>query len=184
MTTSYVALLRGVNVGGRGKVSMEGLRRAVSGTGVHRVRTYIQSGNVLFDGPDGPADQVAARLARQFESDLGLVTTVVLRTAEQLRAVVAANPFADVDLATVHVTFLDQAPDPERTAALEPPSVGGDRWSAGNREIYLHCPDGYGRTKLTNGFFERRLKVPATTRNWRTVVTLDQLVRVPPGEPG
>jgi uncharacterized protein (DUF1697 family) len=184
VTTSYVALLRGVNVGGRGKVSMEDLRRAVSATGAQRVRTYIQSGNVVFDGPDGPGDEVAAGLARHLGSELGSTVTVVLRTADQLGQVVAANPFAAVDLATVHVTFLGQTPDPERLADLETSAGVGDRWSVEGREIYLHCPDGYGRTKLTNTFFERRLKVPATTRNWRTTVTLHQMATAPPVEPG
>lgn len=183
VTTTYVALLRAVNVAGR-KVPMADLRRSLDGTAFGPVRTYIQSGNVLFDGPDRSAGALSRKLSRHLEVDLGLATTVVLRSAAQLASVVAATPFTDVDPATVHVTFLAEAPDPARTSAFEPPAGVTDGWSIGTTQVYLHCPDGYGRTKLTNGLFERRLGVPATTRNWRTVVTLAEMAGALPGHLG
>jgi len=181
VSTTYVALLRAVNVAGC-KVPMADLRRHLDGSAFGPVRTYIQSGNLLFDSAGGPPDELSRALSARLEADLGLVTTVVLRSAEELARVVAANPFPEVDPATVHVTFLAEAPVPARVAAFEPPAAVTDRWSIGTGQVYLHCPDGYGRTKLTTGLFERRLGVAATTRNWRTVVTLAELAGA--GRPG
>jgi uncharacterized protein (DUF1697 family) len=95
--------------------------------------------------------------------------------------VVAANPFLDgsADLAKLHVTFLAEAPDPERAARLEAPAGQPDELSLAGREVYLHTPDGYGRSKLSNAFLEKRLGVAATTRNWKTVGKLKELSRRP-----
>lgn len=172
MTTRYVALLRGINVGGRTRVAMDDLRRLFADLGYGDVTTYIQSGNVLFDA-DGPAAPVAAAIEEGIASELGLSVTVVLRSAAELDAVVDANPFAGrvPDPSKLHVTFL--AAEPAGTVEV-PPGVA-DELAVAGREVYLHCPGGYGRTKLDNGFFERGLGVPATTRTWTTVRKLRDL---------
>ena len=172
MTTRYVALLRGINVGGRTKVAMDDLRRLFGELGHGNVTTYIQSGNVLFDA-GGPAAGIAAGVEERIAADLGLSVTVILRSATELEQVVAGNPFGGrvADESKLHVTFLARRP----TAAVEAPAGVADELVVAGREVYLHCPDGYGRTKLDNAFFERRLGVPATTRNWRTVCKLRAL---------
>lgn len=180
MTTRYVALLRGINVGGRTRVAMDDLRRLFADLGHGDVTTYIQSGNVLFDA-DGPADGAAAPVAAAIEegiaAELGLSVTVVLRSATELDAVVDANPFAGrvPDPSKLHVTFLAAEP----AGTVEAPPGVADELALVGREVYLHCPGGYGRTKLDNGFFERRLGVPATTRTWTTVRKLRDLLTTP-----
>lgn len=173
MTTRYVALLRGINVGGRTRVAMDDLRRLFADLGHGDVATYIQSGNVLFDAA-GPSPPVAAAIEECIAAELGLSVTVVLRSAAELDAVVDANPFAGrvPDPSKLHVTFLAAEP----AGTVEAPPGVADEWALAGREVFLHCPGGYGRTKLDNGFLERRLGVPATTRTWTTVRKLRDLL--------
>lgn len=173
---TYVALLRGINVGGRTKVGMADLRRLFADVGHDDVQTYLQSGNVVFRSSHQAA-QVAETIERRIAEDLGVTTTILLRTAANLAKVVTANPFLDQesDPTKLHVTFLAEAPDSERAAGLDPASGAPDALVLTGREVYLHCPNGYGRTKLNNAFLERRLGVAATTRNWKTVTALRDL---------
>jgi uncharacterized protein (DUF1697 family) len=175
--TTYVALLRGINVGGRTKVGMDDLRRLFVALGHADVKSYVQSGNVLFSSPVEESSRLAGDIQRRIARDLGVTVTVLLRTRDDLAYVVANNPFLsrETDLAKLHVTFLADAPDHERVARLDTPSGGPDEFSLAGREVYLHCPRGYGRTKLNNAYLERRLGVAATTRNWNTVTKLCDL---------
>jgi uncharacterized protein (DUF1697 family) len=175
--TRYVALLRGINVGGRTRVGMDDLRRLFDALGHADVKSYLQSGNVLFTSPAEDSSRLAGDVERRIAKELGLTLTVLLRTADDLAQVVDNNPFLDreTDPATLHVTFLADAPHPERVARLERPRGEPDDFSLAGRELYLHCPNGYGRTKLNNAYVERRLGLAATTRNWRTVTTLCDL---------
>jgi uncharacterized protein (DUF1697 family) len=170
---THIALIRGVNVGNN-VLRMQRLRELLAGLGFADVRTHLQSGNVLFRAK-GPS----AKLAATIESALGEATrlpvSVILRTPEQLQRVIAANPFAKEASAaprTVHVTFLAGAASKSGIAALGRIEAGADRWRAKGAEIYLHCPNGYGRSRLNNTALERALGVRATTRNWNTVVAL------------
>ena len=174
---TYVALLRGINVGGRTRVKMDDLRRLFVALDHADVRSYLQSGNVIFKSPIEEPSCLAADVERSIARDLGLTVTVVLRTADDLAQVVANNPFLGrgADPATLHVTFLADAPDRDRAARLETPAGQPDELALAGREVYLHCPNDYGRTKLNNASIERRLGVSATTRNWRTVTTLRDL---------
>jgi uncharacterized protein (DUF1697 family) len=175
--TTYVALLRGINVGGRTKVGMDDLRRLFVALGHADVKSYVQSGNVLFSSPVEESSRLVGDIQRRIARDLGVTVTVLLRTRDDLAHVVANNPFLsrETDLAKLHVTFLADAPDHERVARLDTPSGGPDEFSLAGREVYLHCPHGYGRTKLNNAYLERRLGVAATTRNWNTVTKLCDL---------
>lgn len=158
--TTYVALLRGINVAGHKRVKMSDLRARFLALGHQMVTTYLQSGNVVFASPkSGPPE-----LAHEIEGELA--------------DVVAGNPFLTrgVDPATLHVTFLLDTPDTARVDELIPHHGEPDQFEVIGREVYLHCPNGYGRTKLSNAFFERRLRVAATTRNWNTVTRLLELV--------
>ena len=174
---TYVALLRGINVGGHNRVSMPELREVFAALGAGDVATYVQSGNVVFasDGtPSGLVDAIETSIRR----DLGLDVTVLLRTHAQLAKIIAGNPFAAADPAKLLVTFLAGKPDGARVRKLDPDTGRPDRFRLVGQELYVHCPNGYGRTKLTNAFFERQLGVAATTRNWKSVTKLSGLAGV------
>jgi uncharacterized protein (DUF1697 family) len=166
-------MLRGVNVGGRG-LAMADFSAALTGLGYDRVTTYVQSGNAVVRAP-GTAKGVTTAVAGMLAEEFGLDVPVLVRSRTELTEVVAGNPFLDRedDPTKLHVTFLAVRPGASR---IEPPAgTGRDTFEVAGREVYLHCPGGYGRTKLTNDFFERRLGVVATTRNWRSVVALSDL---------
>ncbi len=169
---TYVALLRGVNVSGQNKVGMKDLRARLLELGFGDVATYIQSGNIVFR--TAATSDVAKLIERDLREGFGVSVTVLLRTKEQLRRVSTQNPFLTrgIDPATLHVTFLAETPKPARVRELGAKVSGPDELVVRGREVYLRCPNGYGRTKLSNLFLERQLGSPATTRNWRTVLTL------------
>jgi uncharacterized protein (DUF1697 family) len=178
--TVSVALLRGINVGGRTRITMDDLRRLFADLGQTEVKTYLQTGNVIFKGPAGgpsAATALSAAVEQRIAADLGIAVSVLLRTADDLDKVVASNPYLDreSDPTKLHVTFLAAAPDEDRAGRLVPPSGVTDSLTLVGREVFLHCPDGYGRTKLSNAFVERRLGLAATTRNWKTVVAVRDL---------
>lgn len=176
---THVALMRGINVGGHGMVAMADLCQVFVALGCTDVSTYIQSGNVLFTPPNVPVEQLRAAVAQRLRADLGVPVQAILRTTADIARLIGANPFLQdgASPARLHVTFLAQMPDPARAEYLSVPDAVPDEWCLLGREIYLHCPNGYGRTKLTNTLFERRLGVPATTRTWSTIVALDGLAR-------
>jgi uncharacterized protein (DUF1697 family) len=173
--SQFIALLRGVNVAGR-SVPMAQLRDLVARLGHADVRTYIQSGNVLFwSSGDDPA-QLASELRAAIGAEVGHAVTVLIRTPAELAAAIATNPFAmRGETSPLHVTFLERVPDAAACARLAGDPGTPDEFVRIGREIYLWCPNGYGRTALSNDFFERRLGVAATTRNWRTVTRLAAL---------
>jgi uncharacterized protein (DUF1697 family) len=170
---AWVALLRGINLGARNKVSMAALKELFADLGAEDVETYVQSGNVLFRS-SGARDELVRAVETEIEKRLGLQVTVLLRTDAELAKLVADNPFAEgePDPVKLHVTFLAERPDRSRTAALDEEQFAPDRFRVTRDAVYLHCPNGYGRSKLSNAYFEKQLRVAATTRNWRTVTTL------------
>jgi uncharacterized protein (DUF1697 family) len=170
---SWVALLRGINLGARNKVSMADLKQLIADLGAEDVETYVQSGNVLFRSADARDDLVRA-IEQEIHKRLGLEVTVLLRTDKELAKLVADNPFADdePDADKLHVTFLAERPARARVDALDEEQFAPDRFRVTRDAVYLHCPNGYGRSKLSNAFFEKQLGVRATTRNWRTVTHL------------
>jgi len=174
--TTHVALLRGINLGSSNRVSMPDLRTLLESLGAEDVVTYLQSGNVVFKSAEG-ADKLTRAIERRIKRDLGLSVTVLLRTPRQLAKVQAGNPFAkDVkDPTKLHVTFLAEKPDRARVRNLDPKRAEPDELRLVAQEVYLHCPNGYGRSKLTNAYFEKQLGVTATTRNWKTVTKLAEL---------
>ena len=176
--TTWLAMLRGINVSGRRIVSMQRLRELFESMEFSDVRTYIQSGNVLFQAPVDDATTLAQAIEEQIGKELGVDTRAVLRTSTQLSDIVNAVPFAEQAnvKSKVHVTFLAAVPNFTMAAQLEASQFLPDRFAFGKREIYLDCPNGYGETRLNNAFWERRLKVVATTRSYKTVATLLEMV--------
>ncbi len=176
----FVSLLRGINVSGQRKIRMADLAEAYESLGFENVATYLQSGNVVFAANTRSAAEIASSLEGQIRSCFGCDVTVLIRTARDLQRVVEGNPYsaeAAKDPRKVHVTFLARRPTRAKVRGIEAPAPGDDVFSPGSQEIYLHCPGGYGRTKLNNAFFERKLGLSATTRNWRTVEALHQMAR-------
>src|SRR5215210_6222258 len=176
MSGTYVALLRGINLGSRNKVAMADLRELFAAVGAEDVTTYVQSGNVVCKSRDGAAE-LAAAVEKEIGRRLGLDVTVLVRTKAEVAKVLRGNPFlkAGEEPATLHVTFLAEMPPRARVGKLDPERGGGDRFRVVGRDVYLHCPNGYGRSKLTNAYFEKELGVGATTRNWKTVTKLAEL---------
>ena len=172
---THLALLRGINVGGKGKLPMKELSAIFAAAGATDIRTYIQSGNVLFESPlpDTLIAQVTTEIARIY----GYPGRIVLRSAAELNAAFKANPFvkAGTPAETLHVYFLADKPDPAAAKSLDPDRSPGDRFVFRNREVYLHLPNGMARTKLTNAYFDRKLKTTSTARNWNTVGKLVEL---------
>ena len=175
---TYVALLRGINLGARNKISMAALRELFEELGARNVRTYVQSGNVVFESARSARD-LRERIEQAIDRELGLDVRVLLRSARHLVDVVRNNPFSTHDGASLHVTFLEKRPKQSRVHELDPKQFLPDEFRVVGAEVYLHCPNGYGRSKLSNAFFESRLDVAATTRNWRTVTALAELASAP-----
>jgi uncharacterized protein (DUF1697 family) len=175
---AYVAMLRSINVSGRNRVAMADLRSLVEGLGYGDVATYVQSGNVVFTGT-GASTSVAARIADRITAELGLEVPVIVRNRRELSRVVGGIPYsgADDEPTQHHVTFLADRPAAASVTKLAEKAApfAPDRCEVVGRDVYLHCPGGYGNTKLNNAFIERHLGVTATTRNWRTVVTLAEM---------
>ena len=167
-------MLRGVNVGGKNKVAMSELRALVESLGHRDVSTFIQSGNVLFTTSK---KITATTLERAIDKELGVDITVVLRTASELETVVKANPFKDVDLSKLHVGFMANKPAASAVAKLDADQFAPEAFVVQRRELYLHLPNGMGRTKLP-AYLDRRLKVPTTIRTWKTVTKLLELATV------
>ena len=170
---TYAALLRGVNVGGRGKLPMPELVELFISLGHSDVTSYIQSGNVVFRASDGDQAGLEAAIKDRFSLD----TRVMLRTHEELGAIAAGAPFDQ----PLHIVFLDCEPDPEAIVRLDENRSPGDRFRVAGREIYLSLGNGAGRTKLTLDWFERGLGVAGTQRNWNTLLKLIDLTAAPAG---
>ncbi len=172
--TAYIALLRAVNVGGHNKIKMAELKRVFEELGFGQVQTYIQSGNVLFAATE--AEQpLRQRLEREIEARFGFPVTVVLRTAEELRRVVAECPFAPDSLGegeSLYVSLLVEAPSQEgieRLLAFDDPA---GKCRVVGREVFLLYRQRMSDSKLQNSVIEQKLCVRATARNWQTITTL------------
>jgi uncharacterized protein (DUF1697 family) len=174
--TTYIALLRGVNVGGN-QLKMDRLRVIFASLGFSNARTYLQSGNAVFDAKDSQSN-VEKALERKLAGETRLPVRVLVRSAAELKRLIAKNPFLKnnaIDRSQLHVTFLAESPKPEALKRLAALDAGQDEFRAAGTEIYLHCPTGYGRSKLSNNQLERLLSLTATTRNWNTVNTLAEM---------
>ena len=186
---SHVALLRGINVGGRNKVPMAELREVVTALGHTGVTTYIQSGNVLFTTADTDTAKLAAALETAIEDRFGLWSSVVVLSRDELAEVLAANPYSDEpDPRLVHVVFRNAEPPPEVRdrieAAVKAAAAKGSRDTihAGGRALYIHTPDGFGRSELAQNLFKimappaKQKKQPALAATARNLATSTKLL--------
>lgn len=175
-----LVLLRGINVGGRALVPMAGLRSALSEEGLTGVRTHLQSGNVLADSGSETAETLGRRVESVIEDRFGVTVRAITRTAADLADLERRNPFLGSGSpgSGVHTVFLAAAPDPRRIGDLDPDRSPRDRFQLSGREIFVHYPQGSGRSKLDLDYFERKLAVAGTARNWNTVSALLGMVGV------
>ncbi|MEU4659076.1 DUF1697 domain-containing protein [Streptomyces sp. NPDC023723] len=186
MTTTYAALLRGINVGGSRKVPMADLRALLEELGYGEVRTHLQSGQAVFSAGSGDEESLAAGLAAAIERRFGFAVDVIVRDHAYLRAVVDACPFPAAELAPrqLHVTYFSAPVDAGRFAHIDQAACLPEEFRLGDRALYLYAPNGLGRSKLAELLSRPRVTkgVVATTRNWNTVVKLVELTA--PGAAG
>jgi len=175
----HVALLRGINVGGKGLLPMKELAAIFTACGAARVSTYLQSGNVLFAAAKAHAAEISSRVTAEIARVYGYPGRIVLRSASEYSGVLAANPFPGVPEESLHVYFMADAPDKEAVVTLDATRSRGDSFTVLGREIYLHVPNGMARTKLTNQYFDSRLKTVCTARGWKSVCALARLLEAP-----
>ena len=176
--TTFISLLRGINVSGQKKIRMQDLRDLYASINLGNASTYLQSGNVVFETNLSGSAKIETKITAAIEKQSGYSVSVLLRTGADFKRIIRDNPIlkaANVDPSKLHVTFLQRTPSESRVAGLQPPENISDEFVILGQEVFVHCPGGYGRTKLTNNFFEKKLNVPATTRNWKTVNALDGL---------
>lgn len=174
---THLALLRGINVGGKNILPMKDLAKMFADAGCTNVRTYIQSGNVIFQTPAG-APKIAETITTKIENRYGYRVPLVLRTSEQLLKTIGGNPFlkAGAHEKTLYVYFLAHSPNTAAIAALDPARSAPDAFHVLGQEIYLHLPNGMGRSKLTNAYFDSKLSTTCTARNWATVLKLAEMM--------
>jgi uncharacterized protein (DUF1697 family) len=175
----HVALLRGINVGGKNKLPMKDLAAMCVEAGCGDVCTYIQSGNVVFTAPAAALKKVPQAISQKIAARFGHRVPVVVRSHEQLAGVIRNNPFlrAGEEEKTLYVAFLADLPSAEAVARLDPNRSAGDRFAVTGQEIYMHLPNGLGNSKLTNAWMDSKLSTISTARNWATVLKLYEMTR-------
>lgn len=174
-----ICLLRAINVGGRNKIKMAELRTSLESAGLTDVATYIQSGNIAFDTELPPAD-AAALVVKTIEADFDLTISVLVRTVDEVRQVLANEPFGEPaetsdNKAALYVSFCDAAPAKAQVSNFDRERFGDDRLEVVGREVFVRYPQGASASKLTNAELEKRLDVTATMRNWKTANKLAEL---------
>jgi uncharacterized protein (DUF1697 family) len=178
MATTYLALLRGINVGGKNKLPMKDLAALFEAADCCDVRTFIQSGNVVFQAAPRLAAKVPGLIAEQIAARFGYRTPVVLRSAEQMTQLIQNNPFlkSATDPNTLHVMFLADRPSAALAKGLDPERSAPDRYTLIGQDIYMQLFSGVSGTKLTNAYFDSKLATVSTIRNWRSVLQLEKMV--------
>jgi uncharacterized protein (DUF1697 family) len=172
---TFVSMLRGINVSGHNKIGMTDLKYLYETLNLRNVITYVQSGNVVFDASEKDASKLSSLIESNILKSFGFSVPVVIRTANDLHKIINNNPFLagrNEDPTKLHVTFLSSSPSKSDLTKLPASPNDSDEFILSGKEIYVFCPNGYGRTKLNNNLFEKKLNTAATTRNWNTVSTL------------
>lgn len=172
--TSYVSMLRGINVGRKKRIRMKELRELYLSLNFKEVKTYIQSGNVIFQYLDSDPSDLEDKIQNKVLELFGFDVKVIIRTMNELKKVIAENPFKKVDTKHLYVTFLSDSPTEKLVNEIKINKEAmvkneSDKCFISLREVYLFLPGGYGTNKLNNNFFERELNLSCTTRNWKTV---------------
>jgi uncharacterized protein (DUF1697 family) len=168
---SYIALLRGINVSGQKKIKMADLRVHLADLDYQNIRTYIQSGNIVFETTQSDLQKLEKQIRSKIDEQYGFDVPTLVKTAAELEHVLTHNPFLnqeDIDPKRLYFTFLSDTPAPDRVEHLKTYDYSPEQYILEGKDIYFYCPQGYGRAKMNNNFFEQKLKVQATTRNLKT----------------
>ncbi len=178
---TFISILRGINVSGQRKIRMADLKELYESLGFSDVKTYIQSGNVIFKSVSNISGiQLAKKIEKAISERYLFDVPVMIRTGKELEKIILDNPFVkekNMDVKKLHVTFLSETPDKEEIEQIKDTNFSPDQFIIKGKEIYLHIPGSYAETKLSNKFFENKLKVSATTRNWNTVNKLLEMAQ-------
>ena len=173
---TFVSILRGINVSGQKKILMADLKTLYEDLQFKDVTTYIQSGNVIFKTGHKLSDtELTKQIEKAIHKKYDFEVPVQVRSVQELENIVTSNPFLNgknIQVDKLHITFLSEIPDKTGIESMEKLYFSGDQFKVIGKEVYLYTPGGYGETKLSNKFFETKLKTKATTRNWKTVNTL------------
>jgi uncharacterized protein (DUF1697 family) len=175
---TYISILRGINVSGHKMMKMEALKKMYEDLKFKNVKTYIQSGNVIFQDKKLKCHDLEKKIVKKIQEGFGFEVPVMVKELDELIQVLNNNPFVNKrneDPAKLHVTFLTGPAEKSALEKIKAGQYGSDEYIVSGTNVYLFCPNGYGNTKLNNTFFENKLKVSATTRNWRTI---NELVRL------
>jgi uncharacterized protein (DUF1697 family) len=176
-TKTFVALFRGINVGGKNTLPAKDLVTLMKGMGLEEIRTYIQSGNVVFQSAAKRLSNITHEIRDAIDERFGFRPKVIVLDAAGLHEAIAANPFSEANSEprTVHLTFLSALPEDPDLESLERLRAPRERFELTGGVFYLHAPDGIGRSKLA-ARLEKELGVPGTSRNWRTVLRLEEMI--------
>lgn len=182
MSQTYISILRGINVSGQKLIKMDALRQLYEKQGFENVRSYVQSGNVVFTAGEAPENALAQQLSEGISTTFGFDVPVIVLSTESLSTIIDQSPFfsrENIDPAFLHVTFLASRPryDAIDVSVITSKKQGGEEILFGDKAVYLYCPHGYGKTKLTNNLLESKLRVGATTRNWKTTNELLRMAK-------
>ena len=172
---TYISMLRGINVSGHNKIKMEELKNLYETLGFSNVQTYIQSGNVVFKSSDTNISKLINKIEQKIKKSFSFYVPVLIRTKNDLQKLIANNPFTKKDSSKLYITFLSDTPIQSAVDEITKIKDISEEFIISGKEIYLFYPNGYGKSKLTNNYFERKLKLSATTRNWKTVNKLLEL---------
>ncbi len=178
--TKYISLLRGINVGGHRKILMADLRALYEGLGLLNCTTYIQSGNAFFElKRKSDPTKLAAKIEKAIAEKYGFDVSVIVMTVETLEAAIAGNPYykSDTEIERLILTFLKEEPTSEKLEKIKDFDHGDDKFEVAGKHVFIYLEGKYRDTKLSNKFFESKLKVAATTRNWKTVLKLSALAK-------
>ena len=174
----YIAILRGINVSGQKKIKMDQLRSMMEELNFHNIQTYNQSGNNTFYYKKVKTETVEKLIKKKIFDVFGFNVTVIVRNPEEIKEVLENNPFLKdkkKDITKMYVTFLSDKPLKENINKLKEYNYSPEEYLISGKDIYFYTPNGYGRAKMNNNFFENKLKVSATTRNWKTVNKLFEI---------
>ncbi len=174
----YISLLRGINVSGQKIIKMTELKELYESLNFTNVTTYIQSGNVVFCSDEKDVKKIQKLIEQKIEEIYNFHVPTLVLIESKLKKIISSMPFdlSKMDLSKLAVTFLDSAPDKTLIKNLDKFKSDGEEFILLGDVVYLYCPDGFGKTKLTNNLFENKLKVTATSRNWKTTIKLSEMI--------
>lgn len=169
---TYIALLRGINVGGQKKIKMADLKIYLNELNFQEIQTYIQSGNILFKSTETSLQKLETSIREKIKEKYAFKVPVLIKTPLEIQHILQHIPFKDIDYSKLYFTFLNEKPQHVLVKKLKEIDYSPEEYVINNTTIYFYSPNGYGNAKMNTTFFEKKLKVQATTRNWKTTCKL------------